>query len=334
MGNYCWWTGQPDRARAHSVRTVEAFDRLGHEHSPRWRFSLGAAYHALGDYRRAIEPLTVAVEFYSEDRFRLRLPGHGGFDSVNSRALLAWCLGELGETVAARARVEDAVAIAERLGHPFSIVYAQWERGRFALSLGDADTAIPALERALDVGRQAGLAVGFSMAAATLGRAYALSGRTSEGLSLLEEGIRQAEATRFMFGHGLRVAWLAEAYASAGRGAEADDQAGRALRLAREHRERGHEAWALFTIGGIATHREPVNMGAAESSYQAASALASDLGMRPLVAHCHLGLGDVAQRANRLADAREHLEAAIAMYREMAMSVWLEKAEAAMAALR
>ena len=33
MGNYCWWTGQPDRALAHYVRAAEAFDRLGHEHS-------------------------------------------------------------------------------------------------------------------------------------------------------------------------------------------------------------------------------------------------------------------------------------------------------------
>ncbi|HSF02011.1 MAG TPA: tetratricopeptide repeat protein, partial [Solirubrobacterales bacterium] len=272
MGNYCWWTGQPDRALAHYVRTVDAFDRLGHEHSPRWRFSLGQAYHALGDYRRAIEPLTVAVEFFTEDRLRSRWPGAGGLDSVSSRVYLALCLGELGETAAAQARIDDVVAIAERLSHPVSIMHAQWERGRFELSLGRADTAIPALERALDVGRQAGLAILFPWVAATLGRAYALTGRSDEGLALLEDGIRQAEATRLMFGQGLRVAWLAEAYASADRLAEADEQAGRALRLAREHRERGHEAWALYTIGAIAAHREPVNMEAAESAYRAASA--------------------------------------------------------------
>ena len=92
------------------------------------------------------------------------------------------------------------------------------------------------------------------------------------------------------------MAWLAEAYASAGRMAEADEQAGRALRLAREHGERGHEAWVLFTIGAIAARREPVNMEAAESSYRAASALAAELGMRPLVAHCHLGLGKLYRR--------------------------------------
>jgi tetratricopeptide (TPR) repeat protein len=226
MGNYCWWTGQPDRALAHFVRTVEAFDRVGHEDSPRWRYPLGQAYHALGDYRRAIEPLTVAVEFFTEDRLRSRWPGAGGLDSVSSRVYLAWCLGELGETAAAQARIDDVVAIAERLGHPVSIMLAQWQRGRFELSLGDADAAIPALERALDVGRQAGLAVWFPWMAAALGRACALSGRSDEGLALLEDGIRQAEATRLMFGQALRVAWLAEAYAIAGRLVEADEQVG------------------------------------------------------------------------------------------------------------
>jgi tetratricopeptide (TPR) repeat protein len=328
LGNYCWWTGQPERALAHYVRAVEAFDRLGDDQRFGWSFSLGQAYHALGDYRRAIKPLRDAVGFFSEDRLRYRATGAGGLASIFSRAWLAWCLGELGETAAAQARIEDVVAIAERLGHPFSIVYAQWERGRFALSLGHADAAIPALERALDVGRQAGLPTWLPWVVATLGRAYALSGRTEEGLSLLEEGIRQAQATRFMFGQALRVAWLAEAYAIAGRMAEADDQAGRALRLAREHWERGHEAWALFTIGAIAAPREPGNMEAAESSYRAASKLASDLGMRPLVAHCHLGLGKLYRRTGDEAKAKEHLTTATTMYRDMDMRFWLEKADA------
>jgi tetratricopeptide (TPR) repeat protein len=269
-----------------------------------------------------------AVEFYSEDRFRLRMTGGGGFASIFSRAWLAWCLGELGEIAAAQARVEDVVAIAERLGHPFSIVYAQCERGRLALSLGQADAAVPALERALDVGREAGLAIWFPWVAATLGRAYALCGRTQQGLSLLEEGIRHAEATRFMFGQALRVAWHAEVSSSAGRMAEAAEQSGRALRLAQEHGERGHEAWALFTIGAISTHREAVHMDAAESSYRAAIALASDLGMRPLVAHCHLGLGKLYRRTGDRAKADEDLITAATMYREMGMTFWLEKTEA------
>ena len=62
-------------------------------------------------------------------------------------------------------------------------------------------------------------------------------------------------------------------------------------------------------------------------------ALASELGMRPLAAHCHLGLGKLYRRRGDTAKAKEHLTAATAMYREMGMTFWLEKAETAIAVI-
>jgi hypothetical protein len=62
-------------------------------------------------------------------------------------------------------------------------------------------------------------------------------------------------------------------------------------------------------------------------------ALASELGMRPLVAHCHLGLGKLYRRTGKRQDAQEHLATATMMYREMEMSFWLEQAEAEMKGL-
>jgi hypothetical protein len=70
-------------------------------------------------------------------------------------------------------------------------------------------------------------------------------------------------------------------------------------------------------------------MEAAETSYRAANALGSDLGIRPLVAHCHLGLGRLYRRTGNHAKGDEHLTTASAMYREMDMGFWLAKAEAA-----
>jgi hypothetical protein len=49
--------------------------------------------------------------------------------------------------------------------------------------------------------------------------------------------------------------------------------------------------------------------------------------MRPLVAHCHWGLGDLYRSIGRADDAREHLAIAMTMYREMGMRFWLEKPE-------
>jgi hypothetical protein len=57
--------------------------------------------------------------------------------------------------------------------------------------------------------------------------------------------------------------------------------------------------------------------------------LASELEMRPLVAHCHLGLGRLYQRTGKREQAQEHLTTATAMYGEMGMTSRLEKLERA-----
>jgi len=50
--------------------------------------------------------------------------------------------------------------------------------------------------------------------------------------------------------------------------------------------------------------------------------------MRPLVAHCHLGLGRLARVADEASKARFHLAAATTMYRELGMTGWVENAQA------
>jgi tetratricopeptide (TPR) repeat protein len=107
--------------------------------------------------------------------------------------------------------------------------------------------------------------------------------------------------------------------------------AGRALDLARAHKERGHEAWALRLLGEIAAHQDPPAATQAEAHYHQALALADELGMRPLQAHCHLGLGTLHAKLGRQEPARSELSAAIELYRSMKMTFWLPQAEAALA---
>ncbi len=60
--------------------------------------------------------------------------------------------------------------------------------------------------------------------------------------------------------------------------------------------------------------------------YREALTLAGELGMRPLVAHCHLGLGKLYRRTGKPEQAHQQLAMATAMYREMDMRFWLERA--------
>ena len=113
----------------------------------------------------------------------------------------------------------------------------------------------------------------------------------------------------------------------AGRIGAATSHAEEALALSRRLGARGSEAHALCLAGDIASAGGAED---AEGDYREALALASTLGMRPLVAHCHFGLGQLYRRTGDQAKAHEHLTTATTMYREMGMAFWLEKAEGAL----
>ena len=125
-----------------------------------------------------------------------------------------------------------------------------------------------------------------------------------------------------------QVSWLGEAYLFAGRREEANQVALRGLSLCRDKRERGYEACALRLLGEIAAHKDPPEVEQAEDYYHQAMALADELGMRPLIAHCHVGLGKLYRRIGNRQQAEEHLTNGVAMMRGMEMGVWLERAEA------
>jgi tetratricopeptide (TPR) repeat protein len=122
------------------------------------------------------------------------------------------------------------------------------------------------------------------------------------------------------------AAKLSEAYLGVGRLQDASSLAARALDLAVEHRRRGDQVWALRLLGDIASRCDPPHLDPAADHYRQALALADELGMRPLVAHCHFGLGQLCGRTGKREEAQEHLTTATTMYREMDMQFWLEQA--------
>jgi tetratricopeptide (TPR) repeat protein len=148
---------------------------------------------------------------------------------------------------------------------------------------------------------------------------------------LLEEAREQAITRKLLFSHTVSVVHLSEAYLRAGRMDEATEVARQAIHLARDYKERGNEAYALRLLGDIAAHRQPPEVDPAETHYRQALALAEELGMRPLQAHCHLGLGTLYTQAGQREQACAALTAAIDLYRAMDMTFWLSQAEAALA---
>ncbi len=181
------------------------------------------------------------------------------------------------------------------------------------------------LERSLALCRQWQLAALFDVIAGHLGVAYTLAGRMAAAIPLLEEALERGHR------HWLEpvpALGLAEAYLRAGRPRDASQQAERALELARQRGQRGHEAWIRWLHGEIAAQSDAAAPHVVEEHYRQALALATELGMQPLAAHCHLALGQWHRRAGDRAQSQEHMAIARALYRGMNVTLWLAQVEA------
>ncbi len=288
---------------------------------------LGAAYWAQGGYLQAIDCLrqTAAALHGAQRRERL---GQANLPYVQSLVFLAACHAELGTFAEGRSLGEEGLQIAETVAHPSSLMWAAYGIGLLFLCQGDLPRALPRLERAMGICQEADLPLFVPRIAAALGAAYTLSGRVADAVALLTQALEQTMAADMAGFQALCSLPLGEAHLLAGRLEEAHTLAERTLALAQTRQERTNQAYALRLLGEIAARRDPPEVESAADAYQQALALAEELGMRPLQAHCHRGLGSLHAKIGHRQQAQTELSAAVALYRVMEMTFWLPQAEA------
>jgi tetratricopeptide (TPR) repeat protein len=291
---------------------------------------LGATYWAQGNYQWAIDCLRQTVASLHGARCYERF-GQANLPAVQARAFLAACAAELGRFTQGRTLGEEGLRIAEVVAHPSSLMWAYYGVGLLALRHGDLPRALLRLEQAMGICQDADLTLFFSRMAAGLGAVYTLAGRAADAVALLTRAMAQTAATDMAGFQALCRLPLGEAHMLAGCLEEAHALAESALALARQHEERSHQAYALRLLGNIAAQRKPSDVMQAETYYHQALALATELAMRPLQAHCHRGLGMLYSQTGQSEQARVELSTAIEMYREMEMTFWLPETEAVLA---
>jgi tetratricopeptide (TPR) repeat protein len=323
--------GAPDQAIAAGQRALTLATAVGdvtlHALAD---FHLGTSYQCQGDYRRAIHCLGQTVAFFDGAR-RSELLGLAVLPAVRSRARLAACHAELGRFTEGRALAEEALQIAEVVIHPGSFIWAYYGIGLLSLRQGDLPRALPPLERAVGLCQDADFPYFFPLMAPALGEAYTLGGRGADAEPMLTRAMEQTTAMGMVTCQALWRLSLGVAHLVASRLAEAQTLAEGALSHARQHQERGNQAYALHLLGDIAARRELPESASAETYYHQAVALAEELGMRPLQAHCHRGLGTLYATIGQQEQARTELSAAIVLYRAMDMTFWLPQTEATLA---
>jgi len=333
LGVGLWMMGHSDEAQGPVYRAL-AIAESTDEAPLRYlaRAQLARLHHDRGDYQKAVDALRESVSSL-EGAPGAPILGLPTPQVMINTAYLGWSLAELGEFAEATRRTEELLRRAEAIGNPLAVIQACMGVGIVHVRQGNAPAAMRPLEQGLQVCYRFGLtALNFHGVAASLGAAYALANRTAEAIPLLRKVADQSASMKLISDHLLGAIPLAKVWLDTDRTEDAAQLGRQALDLARKHKQRGHEVYALRLLGEVAARRGPADVGEAETHYRGAIGLANELGMRPLAAHGHLGLGKLYRRAGQRAAAQEHLTIAAGMYREMDMPFWLEQAEAEMRA--
>jgi tetratricopeptide (TPR) repeat protein len=291
---------------------------------------LGRAFYNTGNYRQATDFLKRTVASLAGELPWERF-GDELFSPVTSRSWLVRCLAERGEFAEGIVYGQQGLQMAEAVAQPFGLIHICRDVGMLYLRKGDLHQAIPVLERGLALCKAAHVPLLLPSIASILGSAYALAGRIDEALPLLAQAVEAATSMRQVNVVALNLARLSEGYMLAGDIDNASDLAQRALALSSAHNERGGQARGLRLRGEIAAQRHPPDTEGAERHYREALALADELGMRPLQAHCCRGLGMLYAQTGQRQQARAALVTAIELYRAMEMTFWLPQAEETLA---
>jgi class 3 adenylate cyclase/tetratricopeptide (TPR) repeat protein len=321
--------GELDEALVAGTRALEIAGRLG---DLRLRILtttyLEHAHYRRGDHERVVELATDNLAALPADSdyesFGASMP-----ISIYDRYWVVRSLAQLGRFAEAAPYEAEALRLAEPTHHAFTVGLAHAAAGTLHLLKGDWARARPLIEHAIAVLRTGNIVLSLPNAVALSAWALAQVGEASEALTRLREGeelLERQAARGFVDQHGGDYHALGRAALQLGRLDEARSMGDRAVKYSPSHP--GFAAHAQHLLGDVATHPERFDAERGEAHYRQALALAEPRGMRPLIAHCHLGLGRLYRRTGQREQAHEHLTTATTMYREMGMTYWLEQAEA------
>ena len=321
--------GELDEALVAGTRALEIAARLG---DLRLRILattyLAQAHWYRGDFERAVELATDSLAALPADWASEPFGNSPVPMSVFIRQWIVLSLADLGRFGEAAPHEAELLRLAGPTQHPFTVGEGHNAASVLHLRKGDWATARALIEHSIAALRKGNIVVVLPIMVAYSAWVLAQVGEASEALTRFREGKQLLE---HLAARGVSLT----PYVPLGRAALLLDRLDEAQSLGERVVEsspsrHGVVAYALHLLGDIATHPDRFDAESGEAHYRNALALAEPRGMRPLVAHCHLGLGKLYRRTGKRQQAHEHLVTATTTYREMDMTYWLEQAEAEM----
>lgn len=281
--------------------------------------SLAQARFFMGDFRE-VQSLLRPAAAASTDDAGYRKRGVIGNPAVVSHTFLALSLAETGDFDDALAHALSALSLSERLDSPWDTGHACMAVGVVHLRRGDTSSGVPVLKRGVELTRVRDLPMGTRILTPVLGAGLAREGAFAAALEILAP-VAAAPLLPYCLN------FVGEAYLLADHADEAAGIAARALEHSTQRKEHGTRAWAFWLLGRIASSRALPDVAIAFEHYRRALALAGERDMRPLAAHCNLGMGELLASTGRQGHARDAFAQAGRLYEGMGMSYWTERVQ-------
>ena len=325
--------GELDDALLTGTRALEIADRHGDLKLRILSMSyLEEAHWYRGEYERVVELATDALAILPAD-WNHEYLGMITPASVYARIWLVQSLAELGRFREGAEHAAEVTRLAEQTHHAYTIGVAYFSASQLRILEGDWVKARPLTNRYVTEARTGNMVLHLPWSVAVSAWVLAQLGEASEPLALLLEGehlLDRQEAEGIFACRSWGYEALGRAALRLGRLDEARRLGERAVESAAGQLGSAAHGWHL--LGEAAAHPDRFDGDRAGEHYRRALTLAEPRGMRPLVAHCHLGLGMLHTRAGNRHDAQSHVSVAEGMYREMGMQFYLAKATTAMRA--
>ncbi|MFM9887269.1 MAG: ATP-binding protein, partial [Burkholderiales bacterium] len=231
---YCNLTGRGEAARARADQLVLLSNALGDDefvlqaHHARW-----TTFQNLGELAVTRFDIEEGLRLYDRKRHAHHAHTYGGHDpGVCCRTQGAMCLWVSGYPDRANGLVDEGIALARELEHPFSLAVGLWFGGAVKLFRDDAAQGQAFAAELRELSQRHGFKSTEPHAIFQLGWAQTVAGHIQSGLRLMEQG---EDRLRVLGQHGWRhfcLATMAEAHARLGETARALALVNQAIELA------------------------------------------------------------------------------------------------------